>query len=127
MLIHKSVLEPIYEDPVYDTRINGYDKGLINAWNVGRRLAKNNEDLVTRAKNGELPILGFKGGIKNTPKIKLKYGCLWYLAELQGIKGIDLNIDLEKEVALICSRTNIKVIFTSDSSKYSVPDDNPQE
>lgn len=48
--------EPIYENPIYEERIEGYDKGLINAWQVGRNLAVRDPDIVARARNGELCI-----------------------------------------------------------------------
>jgi len=98
---------------------------LINSWHIGRKLAQQDAELVAEVLRGELPALGVKGGIdkKKKPKFKFKYGCLWYLAELQGLKGIDLDIDTDCEVALVCSRTNIKVIFTSDMSKYCPPEE----
>ncbi|WP_293006895.1 hypothetical protein [Nitrosomonas sp.] len=125
MRIHRSILEPIYEDPVYETRIEGYDKGLINSWQIGRQLAQRDTELVAEVLRGELPSLGVKGGIdkKKKPKFKFKYGCLWYLAQLQGLKGVDLDVDLNQEVELVCSRTKIKVIFTSDMSKYCPPEE----
>ncbi len=123
MRIYRSILDPIIDVPDYGERIDGVDKGLINAWQVGRSLAQRDADLVERALRGELPKLGVKGGIDKKPKAKFKYGCLWYLAELQGLKGVDLDIDLDCEVDLVCSRTGVRVTFTSDISKYCLPGD----
>ena len=50
MRIYKSVSEPIYENPIYEERIEGYDTGLINAWQVGRNLAVRDPDIVARAR-----------------------------------------------------------------------------
>ena len=51
------------------------DKGLITCWEVGRRKAENYPDLARRAKKGELPILGWKGGVEK--KLK-KYRKIWF-------------------------------------------------
>lgn len=116
MRIYRSILEPIYEDPVYATRIEGHDKGLINSWHVGRKLAISDPDLSIRAKNGELPVLAVKGGVER--KINRdKTGSLWYLASWLGLRGEDLDIDLDAEFELVCSRTGVRVVFTGDVSK----------
>jgi len=116
MRIYRSILEPIYEDPVYETRIEGYDKGLINSWQIGRKLAVTNPDLSVRAKNGELPVMDVKGGVERKIK-KGKVGSLWYLASWQGLRGEDLDIDLDAEVKIACSRTGVIVTFTRDIKK----------
>ena len=51
-------------------------------------------------------------------KIGEKYGTLNYLAQWQGLRGKDLNIDLSEETELICSKTGMKVIYTGDVKKY---------
>jgi hypothetical protein len=75
--------------------------------------------LAERAMNGELPPMGWKGGVEQVTKTKKKYGTLFYLAQWQGIRGEDLDIDLSQETELICSKTGVKVIFTGDFSKYA--------
>ncbi|SDT49312.1 hypothetical protein [Pseudomonas prosekii] len=47
-----------------------------------------------------------------------KYGSLKYLAQWQGLRGEDLDIDLTVEKALTCSRTKMVVTFTPDRTKY---------
>ncbi|HHT9106896.1 MAG TPA: hypothetical protein ACFYD7_13650 [Candidatus Wujingus californicus] len=117
--IYRSCKEPIREDPSFDERLRGPDKGLINAWEVGRARSKDNPELAERAKNGELPNLGWKGGAEKKIKKKVKYGCLNYLAEWQGLRGEDLDIELSEERKIICSKTGMKVIYTGDATKYA--------
>lgn len=116
MRIYKSISDPVVEILDYDERINGPDRGLINAWFVGRKLAGRNPDLALRAKNGELPVLGVKGGVSR--KIKAdKTGSLWYLAQWQGLRGEDLDIMLDVDVMMVCSRTGVKVLYTLDMAR----------
>ncbi len=75
-------------------------------------------ELATRAMNGELPPMGWKGGVEKQIKAKVKYGVLHYLAQWQGIRGDDLDIDLSQEPELTCSKTGVRVIFTLDFEKY---------
>lgn len=99
----------------------GTDNGLITCWEVGRELSKKDLELAERARNGELPILGWKGGVDKVIKKKEKYGSLQYLAQWQGLRSEDLNIDLNDEIEIICSKTKMKVIYTADRSKYLEP------
>ncbi len=115
--IHRSYNEPKREGFSFDERWRGPDKGLITCWEVGRELGKKRPELAERARNGELPVLGWKGGIEKKIK-KEKYGTLFYVAQWQGLRGEDLNIDLSEEIELICSRTGMKVIYTTDAEKY---------
>lgn len=117
--IYRSCQEPIRKEPSWEERWRGPDKGLIMCWEVGRAISEENPDLVARAKNGELPVLGWKGGLAKKIKIKEKYGTVNYLAQWQGIRGEDLDINLSEEKEIICTATKIKVIFTSDASKFS--------
>ena len=118
--IYRSYHEPKREGLSWDERWKGQDKGLITCWEVGRELSKKEPELWERAKNGELPVLAWKGGVDVEKKIKKKekYGSLSYLAQWQGLRGDDLNIDLSKEIELICSKTGMKVIYTKDVNKY---------
>lgn len=116
MRVSRSILEPIHDEQDYEKRINGDDKGLINAWQVGRKLAARDPDMAARAKNGELPVLGVKGGVER--KIKAdKVGSLWYLAQWQGLRGEGLDIDIDEEIEMVCSRTGVRVLYTSDTNK----------
>ena len=116
--VYRSFQEPRRENLSWEERWKGYDKGLITAWEVGRALAEKDPELSVRAKNGELPISGWKGGVEKKSKQKQKYGPFWYLAEWQGLRGDDLDIDLSEERELICSKTGMKVIYTGDMKKY---------
>ena len=96
----------------------GPDLGLIKCWEVGRTRAEENPELAQRCRAGELPVLGWKGGVSRRLKKREKYGTLKYLAQWQGLRGDDLCIDLSKEHTIICSKTGMIVIFTPDQSKY---------
>ena len=117
--IVRSYREPPREGLSWKESWQGYDKGLITCWEVGRQLRDKKPELAESAKNGELPLLGWKGGLRGKVKIREKYGTFCYLAQWQGLRGEDLDIDLSKETELICSKTGVKVIFTGDPQKYS--------
>ena len=118
MKITRSSEIPIREDLSWEQRWDAEDKGLIICWEVGRKLRKKAPDLASRAESGELPSLGWKGGVDKKTKKGTKYGTLFYLAQWQGLRGDDLDIDLEKEYEWTCSRTGVRVIFTGDVNKY---------
>ena len=90
---------------------------MIKNYEVGRVLAKKNPELAEKAKRGELPVLGYKGGIEKKLKKKDKIGALNYVAKWQALRGEDLNIDIEKEIILTCAKTNVTVTFTMDLEK----------
>lgn len=120
--ITRSIETPIREFPSFEERWRGEDKGLITAWEVGREKAITNPELKESALNNELPVLGYFGGYeKKLTNIKFKYASFYYLAQLQGLRGDDLDIDFERdeEKFLICSKTNMKTIFTIDSKKFN--------
>lgn len=97
----------------------GPDRGLITCWEVGRRLRNQQVELADCAERGELPVLGWKGGVEKAIKKESKVGTLFYLAQWQGLRGEDLEIDLEKEYELVCTRTGMKVLYTGDFRKYA--------
>ncbi len=116
--IWRSYREPIRENLSFEERWRRADNGLILCWEIGRRRSFESPGLAEQAKDGQLPALGWKGGVEKKIKQKEKYGCLNYLAEWQGLRGEDLDIDLNEERELICSKTGMKVIYTGDSKKY---------
>lgn len=116
--IFRSFNEPIRKDLSQEESWKGNDKGLITCWEVGRRIREKEPELARRAEEGELPPMGWKGGVENKTIKGEKYGTLFYLAQWQGLRGEDLDIDLTDEPALICSRTGMKVIYTGDLKKY---------
>ena len=114
--------EPDRGELDYDERWNGDDGGLIICWENGRKWRQEKPELTSRAMNGELPSLVWKGGISDDIKcdddLNAKYGTLYYLAKLQGLLGIDLDITPSREIPLLCSRTGWLVVFTRDNKKY---------
>ncbi|MDO9313426.1 MAG: hypothetical protein Q7T97_02640 [Burkholderiaceae bacterium] len=119
MKLFRSTLEPIRVNASWEDRWNGIDHGLIACWERGRE--KNFEDpsLAALAREGQLVVLPWKGGVEKEIKKKQKFGSLYYLAMWQGLRGEDLNINSDEEVVLVCSATRMAVFFTSDVSKYS--------
>lgn len=116
--IHRSIEELIRENPTWEEKWRGPDKGLIIAWEVGRKSSETEPELSIRAKNGELPATGWKGGVEKKIKKKEKYGTQRYLAEWQGLRGENLDIDITKEQVLTCSKTGMTVVYTDDIEKY---------
>lgn len=114
MRIQRDYNEPKRLTIDYDTLWNGPDQGLIASWERGREKAIEDPELSKRAKNGELVILGWKGGVDKPLKTKSKYGGLLYVAMWQGLRGEDLDIDLNQEIKMICSRTGVPVTYTTD-------------
>lgn len=114
--------EPKRENISRNERWKGDDDDLVSCWETGHETAINDPALALRAKNGELPILIWTGGIddKIQPDTSLKanYGTLHYLAQLQGLQGSDLDIRPSQETPLMCTRTGRLVVFTHDSHKY---------
>jgi hypothetical protein len=86
---------------------------------LGRTLSKDNPELAERCIAGELPPLHWKGGVARALKKKEKYGALQYLAQWQGLRGQNLDIDLDAEVILACSATGMIVTFTADLAKLA--------
>ena len=117
--IYRSYREPIRKGLTWEERWKGDDRGLISCWELGKELREKQPELAKRAENGELPVLVWKGGAEKQLKKKEKYGTFNYLAEWQGLRGEDLNIDLSEEPEIICSKTGMKFIYTGDAEKYS--------
>ena len=116
--IFRSIAEPKRSNLSWDKTWKGADKGIIACWERGREKAKEDMELAECARRGELPILVWKGGVDKKIKTK-KYGTLQYLAQWQGLRGEDLDIHMNKEVNIVCSRTGMPVTFTADTSKYA--------
>ena len=116
--IYRSYSEPKRERLSWDEMWRGDDKGLIMCWEVGRELREKDPELANRAENGELPAFGWKGGVSEMTIKGEKYGTFNYLAKWQGLRGEDLDLDLTKEQILVCSRTGMRVTYTTDREKY---------
>lgn len=121
MRIHRSMERPIRDGLDTEARWHGADQGLIAAWERGRQLAIENCELAERARAGELVPLPWKGGVEKALKSGQKYGTLWYLAMWQGLRGDELDIDINAEPTLSCTRTQTEVTFTGDVAKYGGP------
>ena len=115
--IYRSFDAPNREGLTWEEIWHSSDRGLIKSYEMGRKLARNKPELAERAKNGELPATGYKGGTDKAIKKMEKVGSLNYLAEWQALRGESLNIDLDKEVVLTCSRTGVRVLFTGNIEK----------
>lgn len=61
--------------------------------------------------------VGWTGGVPKDFKQKKRYATFRYLAQWQGIRGDDLDINLAKEPQIVCSLTGVRVIFTTDLVK----------
>jgi hypothetical protein len=150
--IHRSIAVPVRRsvgELSWDERWHGPDQGLIICWEAGRELREQDPPLAARAEAGELVSLPWNGGTERSkwgegPRTrtcrerarrakKPKYGPLMYLAMWQGLRGEDLDIDLDAEREIRCSRRDRHVIFrrlgsqnwdsTTSHSPASAPSD----
>jgi hypothetical protein len=119
--IFRDFSEPDRENLTWKETWDQEDKGLIKNYEVGRALGIKNPELVEKAKNGELPVLGYKGGVEKALIKKEKIGALNYIAKWQALRGENLDIDLDKEIVLTCTKTNMIVTFTMDLEKLKNP------
>lgn len=120
MKAYRSITKPIREKPSFDERWNGEDKGLIIAWEVGREKAINNPDLAIACINDQLPKLGWDGGHEKQLQKRTKYGSLLYLAQWQGLRGEDLDVDAMRDdrKELFCNKTKMTTIFTTNMQHF---------
>ena len=121
MKIHRSTSEPNRANAPWQERWNDTDQGLIACWERGREKGRHEPSLAALARDGQLVVLPWKGGIEKAIKSKKKFGTLFYLAMWQGLRGEDLDIELAKEIACTCTATGMTVVFTNDPAKYSTP------
>lgn len=113
-LITRSIHEPIRPTQPQDLAWGTPQRGLITSWEIGRKLAKENPELAKRCRDGELPVLYWKGGVAKKLKKKQKLGSLFYLAAWQGLRHEDLMIEDSCEISLTCSATGMLVVYTPD-------------
>lgn len=119
MKIHRSIAEPVRVNPNWNERQANVIQGLITSWERGREKSIEEPALASRALNGELVVLPWRGGVEKEIQKKLKYGAFNYLAMWQGLRGEDLSIDVEDEQALTCTATKMTVVFTTDLTKFT--------
>ena len=118
--ICRSIDKPIRKGLSAEEAWKASDNGLIASWEAGRKLAVSDPELASRVREGELPVLGWKGGAAVTIQSK-KFGSLKYLAMWQGLNDEDLDISLSSDVQITCKRTDMTVTYTADSTKYATP------
>jgi hypothetical protein len=111
--LYRSIDAPIREGLSWDETWNGPDDGLIFCWERGRQERLERPGDAARADKGELVGLDWKGGVKKKLKVETMPGTLRYLATWQGIRGEDLDLDLEGERIIVCSRTGQAVVFSA--------------
>lgn len=118
MLVSREITVPVRPKLTWEQTWQGPDQGLIRCWEIGRERAQKMPELAEQCRAGELPVLGWKGGVARTLKKKEKYGALKYLAQWQGLRGEDLQVQADRETTLTCTRTGMMVTFTPDRGKY---------
>lgn len=111
--LRRSIALPIREGMTLEELWHGPDNGLIWCWERGRQKSIENPELAAAAVRGELVVLAWKGGVDEKTKIEKKPGTLKYLATWQGLRGEDLDIAVDKEHAVVCSKTGQAVLFSS--------------
>ena len=113
-ILFRSVEESIREGLTRNELWEGPDKGLIWCWELGRIFRTEGRLAALQASAGELPIGDWKGGVDKRLKTDKKIGSLQYLAQWQGMREEDFNIDFTNEIRLICSRHGQPVIFSAN-------------
>ena len=116
--LRRSVDQPIREGLSWSETWEGADKGLICCWERGREKRVEEPELAARADKGELVVLAWKGGVQEKLKSEKKPGTLQYLAAWQGLRGEDLDIAIEGERVIVCTKTGQAVVFSA-----KLPDD----
>jgi hypothetical protein len=119
MKIYRSIAEPIRKITNWDELWKDTDKGLICSWEQGRNKSLEDPELASKARDGQLMTLVWKGGTEKALKINQKYGSLHYLAMWLGLRGEDLAIDTDACPTLTCTKTQMNVIFTDDINKLN--------
>ncbi len=100
-----------------------YDRRqLQNEWQIGKELAEKSPQLAERAKRGELLVLPKPGSTAGNLSIgeSIRYGSLFYLAQWQGLRGEDLNIDTSVAREVVCSRTGMTTIFAGAAEGFEM-------
>ena len=104
--LQRSMGIPVRQRLTYRERWDGADKGLIWCWEDGRLQGIASPVIAELAQSGELVSLSWKKG------------SLQYLATWQGIRGDDLDVLLDGECRLTCSKTKKEFVF----KRGAVPD-----
>lgn len=75
-------------------------------------MAESDPELSRRALSGELMVLGWRGGVAKQLLQPKTDGTLNYLAQWQGLRGDDLNIETDQVFTLTCSTTGTKIYYS---------------
>jgi hypothetical protein len=118
-IVQRAIHQPIRSSLVWKDTWESSDGGLIKCWEIGRQRALADPDLAQRCRDGQLPVLGWKGGHSRVLKKNVKFGSLNYLAQWQGLRTEDLHIDRRVEITLTCSITGMHTTFTASQEKYA--------
>jgi predicted NUDIX family NTP pyrophosphohydrolase len=110
--LRRSVSQPIRIGLTWEELWLGPDKGLIWCWERGRQKGEEEPELAARARKGELVTLAWIGGVTEKLKTEKKLGTLNYLATWQGLRGEDLDMSLDGERVIVCTRTAQNVVFS---------------
>ena len=93
---------------------NGHEHASLTRYDrEGRQKRVEEPELAARADNRELVVLVWKGGVDEKLKAEKKRGTLKYLATWQGLRGEDLDIALDGEQVIVCSKTGQNVVFNA--------------
>lgn len=111
--LYRSINMPVRKGLSWDEMWRGPDNGRIFCWERGRQERIERPDDAERAERGELIGLHWKGGVRKKLKAKEVHGSLLYLATWQGIRGEDLDIDVEGERTIVCSKFGQAVVFSA--------------
>ena len=109
----RSIDRPIRDGLNWDELWLGPDQGLVGCWERGRQIRIEEPELAARAEKGELVVLVWRGGVEKKAKTERKPGTLHYLATWQGLRGQDLDIALEDETLIVCSKIGQTVVFSA--------------
>lgn len=112
--LYRSIDEPIRQQVTRAEEWHGPDMGLIKCWERGRELRLEHPDWSDRARAGELLLLPWRGGVLSKLKVDVAEGTWRYLAMWQGLRGVDLEINLGAPTFITCTRTGQEVRFTDD-------------
>jgi hypothetical protein len=125
MKITRSINQPIREGLSWHELWDNHDNGLVACWENGRELSQKDPDKAQRAKNGELIRLGWVGGVSKKLEVDTFHGTLFYLARWQGLRNDDLNIDVDADTFLECTKTGqiAKYNSTYVTQNEALPDD----
>lgn len=128
MRVRAAVQNPPELGDSYEERFGTPERTLVSCWLRGLEVRKDavtaklagkatqELELIERAEAGELPVLPWKGGVPKAGKQHEKVGATHYLAMWRGLRGEDLDIDLESTNVVTCTRFGVRVTFTMDSA-----------